>query len=138
MLPCGLAPADQPIRVSESMSVLRLIPKVRQTAAFVAPPSSAATTAVIFSASIVTGRPPRRRGSRKASENPLLDQRALELRQRAEDVERNSPCGVVVSICSVSDRNAMPRAFSLFTVESSGIATARDDRASTPPGNRLT
>ena len=42
------------------MSVLRLIPKVRQTAAFVAPPSSAATTAAIFSGSIVTGRPPHR------------------------------------------------------------------------------
>ena len=52
------------------MSVLRLIPKVRQTAAFVVPPSSAVTTAAIFSASIATGRPPRRPrrpGGREAS-----------------------------------------------------------------------
>ena len=73
------------------MSVLRLIPKVRQTAAFVAPPSSAATTAVSFSASIATGRPPpaaaASRGG-KTGANPLLDQRSLELRQRAEDMEQ--------------------------------------------------
>src|SRR5215831_11326169 len=68
------------------MSVLRLIAKVRQTAAFVAPPSSAATTAAIFSASIATGRPscrPRRRGA-----NPLLNQRSLELRQRSKDMKQ--------------------------------------------------
>ena len=34
--------------------------------------------------------------------HPLLDQRPFELRQRAEMWNRNSPCGVVVSICSVS------------------------------------
>jgi len=67
MLPCGLAAADQPIRVSVSMSVLRLTAKVRQTAAFVAPPSSAATTAAIFSVSIATGRPPRRPRRRAAA-----------------------------------------------------------------------
>ena len=31
---------------------------------------------------------------------------------------RNAPCGVVVSICSVSERNATPRSFRLFTVAS--------------------
>jgi hypothetical protein len=35
------------------MSVLRLIPNVRQTAALLAPPSSAVITAVSFSVSIV-------------------------------------------------------------------------------------
>jgi hypothetical protein len=29
---------------------------------------------------------------------------------------KNSPCGVVVSICSVNERNAIPRALSSFTV----------------------
>jgi hypothetical protein len=73
------------------MSVLRLIAKVRQTAAFVAPPSSAATTAAIFFGvdRDRASAPPAaaaRRG--EASANPLLDQRALELRQRAEDMEQ--------------------------------------------------
>ena len=57
------------------MSVLRLIPKVRQTAAFVAPPSSAATTAAIFSASIATGGGAGRdSGCGEAGSYPLLRQ----------------------------------------------------------------
>ena len=92
MLPRGSAPAGQPIRASELMSVLRLISKVRQTAAFVAPPSSAATTAAIFSASIATAAAAAAAspGSGKAGSHPLLGQRSLELRQRPEDVKRRA------------------------------------------------
>ena len=101
------------------MSVLRLIPKVRQTAAFVAPPSSAAMTAAIFSASIATGRPPRR-PRRRAAARPALTRSRVSDRSNCasapKTLNRNSPCGVVVSICSVSERNATPRSFSPFTV----------------------
>ena len=103
------------------MSVLRLIPKVRHTAAFVAPPSSAATTAAIFSASIATGRPPRR-PRRRAAARPARTRSWVNDRSNCASApktwNRNSPCGVVVSICSVSERNAMPRSFSSFTVAS--------------------
>ena len=89
--PCGLTPADQPIRARESISVLRLIPKVRQTAALVAPPSSAATTAAIFSASIATGRPPRR-PRRRAAARPALTRSWVNDRsncaKRPEDMEQ--------------------------------------------------
>src|SRR3954465_8552334 len=97
-------PADHPIRARESISVLRLMPKVRQTAALVAPPSTAVITAPSFSASMATGRPPRGlrgwrgggraprgappAGRRKPSLHALLDQRSLELRERAEDVKQ--------------------------------------------------
>src|SRR3954462_9533956 len=67
--PCLLAlmPTDHPIRARESISVLRLTPKVRQTAALVAPPSRAVITAPSFSASMATGRPPRRPRRRAAA-----------------------------------------------------------------------
>src|SRR3954470_14637604 len=96
-------PADHPIRARESISVLRLTPKVRQTAALVAPPSRAVITAPSFSASMTAGRPPRRPrrrgapsppraprggGRRKPGLDALLDQRPLELRERAEDVKQ--------------------------------------------------
>ncbi len=103
------------------MSVLRLIPKVRQTAAFVAPPSSAATTAAIFSASIATGRPPCR-PRRRAAARPARTRSWVRERSNCASApktwKRNSPCGVVVSICSVSERNATPRSFSSFIVAS--------------------
>jgi len=103
------------------MSVLRLIPKVRQTAAFVVPPSSAVTTAAIFSASIATGRPPRR-PRRRAAARPARTRSWVRDRSNCASApktwNRNSPCGVVVSICSVSDRNATPRSFNSFTVAS--------------------
>jgi hypothetical protein len=67
------------------MSVLRLIPKVRHTAAFVAPPSSAATTAAIFSALIATGRPPRR-PRRRAGDGGALACRATMRRHLIEVV----------------------------------------------------
>ena len=56
--------------------MLRLIPRVRQTAAFVAPPSSAATTAAIFSASIATGRPRRRAAARLALTRSCVNERS--------------------------------------------------------------
>jgi hypothetical protein len=76
---------------SESMSVLRRMPKVRQTAALVAPLSSAVITALSFSASMATGRPPRRLAAAYGREprlHTLLDQRPFELRKRPEDVEQ--------------------------------------------------
>ena len=103
------------------MSVLRLIPKVRQTAAFVVPASSAVTTAAIFSASIATGRPPRR-PRRRAAARPARTRSWIRDRSNCASApktwNRNSPCGVVVSICSVNDRNATPRSFNSFTVAS--------------------
>ena len=87
-----------------------MMPKVRQTAALVAPPSSAAVTAASFSASIATGRPPwRPRRRAESGLDPLLDQRPLELGEGAENVEQELALRVVVSICSVSERKAMPR-----------------------------
>ena len=103
------------------MSVLRLIPKVRQTAAFVVLPSSAVTTAAIVSASIATGRPPRR-PRRRAAARPALTRSWINERSNCASApktwNRNSPCGVVVSIRSVSERNATPPSFSSFTVAS--------------------
>ena len=87
----SLRPADQPMRASESISVLRRMPKVRQTAALVAPPSSAAITAPSFSASIDDGTAATTTATargRKPRLYTLLDQRPLELRQRPEDVEQ--------------------------------------------------
>ncbi len=65
--PWRLTPADQPIRANESTSVLRAMPNVRQTDAFVAPASKATTTAASFSASMPLGRPPRLPRRRAAS-----------------------------------------------------------------------
>jgi hypothetical protein len=60
--------ADQPIRAGESIRVLRLMSKVRQTAAFVAPMSSAATTTSFLGIGIDRDRAslcrPRRRAGR--------------------------------------------------------------------------
>lgn len=41
--------------------------------------------------------------------DPLLDQRPLEPGEGAENVEQELALRVVVSICSVSERKAMPR-----------------------------
>jgi hypothetical protein len=65
--PAPCSAGTHPIRTRESSSVLRLMPNVRQTAAFVAPLSSAAITAASFSASIAGGRPPRRPRRRAAA-----------------------------------------------------------------------
>ena len=69
--PASLRPADQPMRASESISVLRRMPNVRQTVALLTPPSSAAITALSFSTSIATGRPPRRPRRRARSAEPV-------------------------------------------------------------------
>ena len=78
---------DRLAYLAPSMSVLRLIPNVRQTAALEAPLSSAEVTAASFSASIAVGRPPRR--PRRHSEfvryhapfgavrNPIADKRGF-------------------------------------------------------------
>src|SRR5271165_6536252 len=67
MPPCTSRPANQPIRAKESISVPRLMPKVRQTAALVAPRARAAITAPNFLASIA-----RRRLRRRAAARPAL------------------------------------------------------------------
>ena len=76
-------------------------------------------TAAIFSASIATGRPPRR-PRRRAAARPALTRSRVSDRSNCASAPKiwksNSPCGVVVSICSVSERNATPRSFSPFTV----------------------
>jgi hypothetical protein len=92
---------------------------VRQTAALVVPSPSAATMAASFSASIAMGRPPRR-PRRRAAARPALTRSCVKDRSNCASApktwNRNSPCGVVVSICSVNERNATPRSFRLFTV----------------------
>ena len=75
--------------------------KVRQTAAFVAPMSSAATTTSFSaSASIATG-----------PGNDLSLRDRSNCARASKTWNRNSPCGVVVSICSVSE--TCPRVFSV-------------------------
>gem|GEM_PF-4778347 len=95
------------------------MPKVRQTAALLAPPSSAATTAASFSGSIATGRPPRR-PRRRAAASPACTLSWINARSNCASApkiwNRSSPCGQVVSICSVSERKATPRSLSPVTV----------------------
>lgn len=73
--------------------MLRLMPNVRQAAAFVAPAFSAATTAPSFSAA--RRRPaaaaPAAASCRKPRLHTLLDQRALELGESAADLEQEFP-----------------------------------------------
>jgi hypothetical protein len=45
--PVAAFTADQPIRARESMSVLRRMPKMRQTVAFMAPPSTRSWTSIL-------------------------------------------------------------------------------------------
>ena len=109
------------MRASESISVLRRMPKVRQTAALVTPPSSAAITAPSFSALTATGRPPRR-PRRRGAASPACTRSWISARSNCASAPKmwnsNSPCGVVVSICSVRDRNATQRSFRSVTVVS--------------------
>jgi len=69
------------------------------------------------SALIIGGRP-----RRLAAASPAITRSRVSARSycaRAPNSENsNSPCGVVVSICSVSDRNAIPRAFRSVTIAS--------------------
>jgi hypothetical protein len=108
-----LRPADQPIRAGESIRLLRLMSKVRQTAAFVAPMSSAATTTSFSaSASIATGHHSAGHGAEPGEAGNDLPLRDRSNCARASKTwNRNSPCGVVVSICSVSE--TCPRVFSV-------------------------
>ena len=98
--------------------MLRLMPNVRQTAALVAPASTRDHRSKLFG--IDSSRPPAatpataRRS--EAGLNALLDQRPFELRQCTEDVEQELALRVVVSICSVSERKAMPRFLRSVTV----------------------
>jgi hypothetical protein len=70
-------PADHPIRVRESISVLRLTQKLRQTTALFAPASSAPVIVASFSASVVAGRPPRRHGGERAQHVVPLEKSRL-------------------------------------------------------------
>lgn len=101
-------PADQPTRARESINVLRLMPNVRQAAALVAPASNAAITAASFSASTAVGLPPWR-PRRRAAAGPAWTRSWISdlsnCARAPKTWSRNSRCGVVVSICSVSERN---------------------------------
>jgi hypothetical protein len=87
--------------------------KVRQTAAFVAPMSSAATTTSFSaSASIATGHHSAGHGAEPGEAGNDLSLRDRSNCARASKTwNRNSPCGVVVSICSVCE--TCPRVFSV-------------------------
>src|SRR5215831_410852 len=96
-----------------SYSVLRLTPKVRQTADLLMPCVIASRIASLVSARMACGRPPRLprllAASSPAKMRSVVSARSYWARD-PNTWKRNSPCGVVVSICSVSDRNATPRA----------------------------
>ena len=95
-----------------SYSVLRLMPKVRQTAALLAPFFRASRMPSIVSSLIAYGRPPRLPRLFAAS-SPAIMRSLVSARSYCASapntLKRNSPCGVVVSICSVRDRKATPR-----------------------------
>ena len=137
--PGSLTPADQPIRARESIRVLRLMPNVRQTVALV----GAAIECRDHRRELLGID--RRRASSPASAPQAAARPAMTrswVRDRSNCASapktwnRNSPCGVVVSICSVSERNATPRALRSFTVVKDAVATGRADPASRQPGNR--
>jgi hypothetical protein len=71
-----------------------------------------------LSASIATGRPPRRRAAARPARTRSWVNDCSNCASAPKTWNRNLPCGVVVSICSVSERNATPRSFSSFTVAS--------------------
>jgi len=115
------AGAVQPIRASVPISVERGTLKVRQTDALLAPPSSAAVMRSRVSVSIIGGRPPWR-PRRFAAASPAITRSRVSVRSYCASAPKRensrSPCGVVVSICSVSDRNAIPRVFRSVTIAS--------------------
>jgi hypothetical protein len=81
----------QPSRASVSISVVRLTPKLRHTAAFDMPASSAAMTASSFSPAMAGGRPPtrpRRLAAARPCDDTLAGQGPLILRKRAEHMEQ--------------------------------------------------
>lgn len=80
--------------------------------ALLAPPSSAATICSMRSGSSAGGRPPLRPRRLAAARPATTCSRVSARSYRAGDPKmsnNSSPCGVVVSICSVRDRNATPR-----------------------------
>ena len=118
------------------MSVLRLIAKVRHTAAFVAPPSSAATTAVIFSVSITTT--PQGEflfhvfGALAQFERSLVQERVRAGLAAARRRGRRGGRPVVIpSARSVTGTRCRAPSARLPS-RADGTATARDGRASTP------
>jgi hypothetical protein len=117
----ALAGVVQPIRASVPSRVERGTLKVRQTDALLAPPSSAAVIRSRVSASIIGGRPPWR-PRRLAAASPATTRSRVSARSYCANAPNsensNSPWGVVVSICSVRDRNAIPRAFRSVTIVS--------------------
>lgn len=92
-----------PIRARVSSNVVRLTPKLRQTAALDIPAIRAARTAS-------SGGQP--------SHDAFACQSTLILGQRAAYMEQYSPDAVVVSIPSVSERKATCFSFSAFTMDS--------------------
>ena len=140
MPPGPLRPADQPIRARESISVLRLMPKVRQTAALVAPPSSAVITAAEFLGIDRDGTTATTTATACGSKprlHPLLDQRPFELRQRPEDMEQEFALrrGGVHLLGERAERDATRlQVRSPWPADAAVIDQA--DPASRPPGNR--
>ena len=108
----SLAGTVQPIRVSVPIKVERSTPKLWHTAALLIPPSRAFVIASIFSGGIASGLPPCRSRRFAAARPAILHSRvgARSYWASAPNIENStSPCGVVVTICSVSDRNATCR-----------------------------
>ena len=121
------------------MSVLRLIPKVRQTAAFVAPPSSATDGRHLFDVDRYRPAAVPAAASRggKTGANPLPGQRAFELRHRAEDMEQEFALrGSGIHLLG-ERAECDPAILQLVPLSrADGTATDRDGRASRPPGKR--
>ncbi len=104
----------QPMRSSVPMRVDRGTLNDRHTDALLAPASRAAVICSIVSASMLGGRPPRR-PRRRAATKPAITRSRVSARSywasAPKSENSNSPWGVLVSICSVSDRKATPRFF---------------------------
>jgi hypothetical protein len=117
----ALPGAVQPIRASVPIRVKRGTLKVRQADALLAPPSSAVVIRSRVSVSIIGGRPPLR-PRRFAAESPAITRSRVSARSYCASAPKrensNSLCGVVVSICSVNHRNAIPRVFRSVTIAS--------------------
>jgi hypothetical protein len=134
----GLARAAA-LRASASYSVVRLTPKVRHSAALLAPPSKAVRIAASFSSLMAWGRPPRFL-RRLAAANPTLMRSCVKAHSywtsAPNTLNRKTPCGVVVSICSVRERNATPRVQGRDNLQEVGERPAEAGPASTRSGNR--
>ena len=117
----GEAGPVHPALARVSSSVERGTLKLRHTLALLAPPSSAATMPSGRSGSTVGRRPPFR-PRRLAAARPAITRCWVKARSYCASAPKmpnsSSPCGVVVSICSIRLRKEIPCRFRSVTMPS--------------------